>query len=153
MVRALSWLPLGGIALVAAYLVVESLLPGTLTRPRPLTIPEAIVMGNGPRALEMIAEGLDMNARALVRPGVFDQTAHDETAHDWTPLEAAILSQRLEIVRLLVRSGADVSHAEDVRCLAETHLPDALPILGLSSRGSTGGSTAECRERQPNGIR
>jgi hypothetical protein len=119
--------------------MVESVRPGTLTAPRPQTIPEAIVVGNGPLALEMIAQGLDVNAPAVVRSGIYDQGEYE-----LTPLEAALLAQRIEIVRLLVRTGADVSPSARAACLASTRLPDALPVLGFVATAPPAGGYSAC---------
>jgi hypothetical protein len=118
--------PLAGLALLLVYLVVEGARPGTFTAPRPATIPEAIVVGNGPRALEMIAEGVDVDARALVRRGMMD-----EFEYEVTPLEAALMAQRIEVVRLLLAAGARVDRSPRAACLAHARLPEALPVLGL----------------------
>jgi hypothetical protein len=135
----LSVPPLVGVALVALYLTVESVRPGTLTQPRPETIPEAIALGNGPRALEMMAEGFDIDAPARIRAGVLDHVEYEVT-----PLEAALMMQRMEVVRLLVRTGVDVSRSTRAPCLARERLPEALPLLGVSPAGEPAGAGADC---------
>ena len=139
-VRAILALPpLAGLLVVAIYVTIESVRPGTFTAPAPQTIAEAVIVGNGPRALEMIAEGQDVNGAGYVRPGVFG-----ETGYDVTPIEAALLSQRIEVVRLLVRTGADVSRSTRAACLARTRLPEALPVLGLEPAEPVAGGFPAC---------
>lgn len=121
------------------YLTIESVRPGTFTAPQPESIAEAIVVGNGPRALEMIAEGHDVNAGGVVRAGMFDRAEYVVT-----PLEAALLSQRIEVVRLLLASGADATRSPHASCLARTRLPEAIPLLGLPDNQPTSADFAAC---------
>lgn len=125
--RTASWLlalPLVGLTAVGTYLGVEYARPGTLTAPRPRTVPEAVAAGNPAQVLEMMAQGADLNAPAHVRAGLLD-----EREHDLTPIEAAILARRPELLALLLRSGADPLRAPAAPCLAGTYLPEALPLL------------------------
>ena len=135
----LSVPPLAGIGLVAIYLIVESARPGTLTATRPETIPEAIVMGNGPRALEMMAGGFDINAPARIRPGILDRREYMVT-----PMEAALMMRRMEVVRLLVRTGIDMSRSKLAPCLARERLPEALPLLGIPEASPDAGEASDC---------
>lgn len=144
---ALSFPPLAGIALLAIYLTVESVRPGTLTAPRPETIPEAIVVGNIPLALEMIAKGLDVNAPARVRAGMFYQPVFAmQVQQDYTltPLEAGLLTQRIEVVGLLLRTGAGLSQSNRAACLARERLPEALPLLGIPAPEPEAGGAGAC---------
>ncbi len=146
----LSVPPLVGLTILAAYVALESVCPGALTAPRPRTMPEAIMVGNGPRVLEMMAEGLDVNSPAPVRPELLYQLqppgVMGQSAFAVTPLEAALLSQRIEVVGLLMRTGANVSRSMLAPCLARERLPEALPLLGLEaahpSAPATGGLSA-----------
>jgi hypothetical protein len=131
--------PAAGILAMVMYLTVESVRPGMFTTPQPESMAEAIVLGNGPRAVEMIAEGHDVNAGGIVRAGMFD-----EGEYVVTPLEAALLSQRIEVVRLLLASGADVSRSPRAPCLARTRLPEATPLLGLPDNPPSAGGFAAC---------
>jgi len=119
--------PVVATAVVGAYLAIESLHPGTLTAPRLATMSEAIAAGNAGQALEMMANGADVDAIATIRPGILDGSAHETT-----PLEAAILARRIESVRLLLRSGADPARTKRLPCLARERLPEAMPLFGLS---------------------
>jgi hypothetical protein len=109
------------------YVLVEAVRPGTFTAPPPANIPAAIVVGNGPMALELMAGGADVNAPAPIRFGALGPGEHEVT-----PLEAAVLSQRPEIVRLLLRTGAEQSRSHRAVCLARIRLPEVLPLLGIS---------------------
>ncbi len=123
-------------ALLAAYVVLESVHPGALTAPRPETIPEAIVVGNGPRALEMMAEGHDVDREALVRSEMLYQAQSGlvgQGPFEVTPLEAALMAQRIEVVGLLMHTGVDVSRSTRAACLARARLPEALPLLGIDA--------------------
>ncbi len=130
----LSIPPLAGIVILGLYVAIEAIAPGAMTAPRPANIPEAIVAGNGPRALEMLAEGDDVNASASVRPALIDQLQPGLSAQapfDVTPLEAALLAQRIEVVRLLVGNGAEIRRSPRAACLARERLPEAFSVLGL----------------------
>lgn len=135
----LTLMPLLGVGVLAVYLIGETARPGTFTRLPPETIPEAIVVGNGPRALEMLADGVDVNARARIRPGMLGAAEYQVT-----PVEAALLAQRIEVVRLLLRNGADVSRSPLAACLARAGLPEALPLLGLPPAEPIAGGPDAC---------
>jgi len=128
--RLIAIPPLLGIAVLLIYVLVESVRPGAFTAPRPANIPAAIVAGNGPMALELMAGGADVNAPAPIRFGPLGPGAYEVT-----PLEAAVLSQRPEIVRLLLRTGAEQSRSRRAVCLARIRLPEVLPLLGISDAG------------------
>lgn len=129
--RTASWLlaglPLFGMVLVAGYVVVEAVRPGTLAAAPLTTVSEAIAAGHPSRALELLAEGADINRAARVRAGL---VVPGRAEYDVTPLEAAVLVQRLEEVRLLLRSGADPVRSPMAVCLARYRLPAAVPLLG-----------------------
>jgi hypothetical protein len=137
--RVIAVPPLVGIAVLVIYLGVESIRPGTLTAPRPQNIAEAIVVGNGPMALELMAGGADIDAAAPVRAGLMG-----DDAYDVTPIEAALLAGRPEIVRLLVRTGADPSRSRRVPCLARISAPELLPMLGLPPAAPDGREISAC---------
>jgi hypothetical protein len=123
----LAGLPLLGMVLVAGYVVIEAVRPGTLAAAPLTTVSEAIAAGHPARALELLAGGADINRAARVRAGL---VVPGRAEYEVTPLEAAVLVQRLEAVRLLLRSGADPARSPMAVCLARYRLPDALPLLG-----------------------
>jgi hypothetical protein len=131
--------PLTGIALLVIYVLVESGRPGTFTAPRPANIPAAIVAGNGPMALELMAQGADVNAAAPIRFALLGPGEHQVT-----PLEAAVLSQRPEVVRLLLRTGAERTRSRRAVCLARIRLPEVLPLLGVSDAERDARPPAAC---------
>jgi len=131
--------PLVAIVLLTAYVTIESVYPGAFTAPRPETISEAIVVGNAPRALEMMAEGLNVDAPARVRPGMFDAREYEVT-----PLEAALLSRRMETVGLLLHAGADVARSKRLSCLVRERMPDAGPLLGITPSEPPTGDLQTC---------
>lgn len=117
--------PVVAFALVMTYLVAEAIRPGSFSAPRLRTISEAVAAGNAGQALEMMSQGASIDAVGHVREGVFEAGAYDVT-----PIEAAILTRRVEAVRLLIRSGADSARSKLAVCLARRRLPEALPLLG-----------------------
>ena len=122
--------PVAAFVLLASYVAAEALGYRGLAIPTAQTVSEAVVIGNAARALELIAEGQDPNARSHVREAVFD--GH---TFDLLPLEAAILGRRKELFSLLLRSGAVVTDRAHLACLARVRLPEALPLVDASSEG------------------
>ena len=80
------------------------------------------------RALQLIAEGQDVNDSHRVREGLLDHASHE-----LTPIEAAILGRHAELVRLLQRSGARRWDAARTACFARMRLPEVLTDLGASN--------------------
>ena len=127
-IRSLLRLPLFGVVFVVLYLMIETARPGTIAAPRFQNISEAIAGGNPALALEMMAAGASVDAVGHVRLGVFGSSAYEVT-----PLEAAMLTQRLDSAALLLRSGAVIAKSSRAECLARRRLPEALPLLGISA--------------------
>lgn len=125
--RLVVGVPLLGVLFVVAYVLVETVRPGTMAAPVLETVPEAIAAGHPARALELLADGADINQPARVRAGV---VRPGRAAYDVTPLEAAVLVQRSEAVRLLLRSGADPARSPMAICLARYRLPEVLVLFG-----------------------
>jgi hypothetical protein len=136
--------PLAAVVLVGAYLVVETVAPGTVTAPRPQNLAEAVVRENVPGTIEWLDAGGDINAPQVVRAGVFDARSHRVT-----PIEAALMARRMDLVHVLVAAGADVSRAPRAACLAQTLLPQALPALGLGNLEPREGSLDDCLPPTP----
>jgi hypothetical protein len=92
---------------------------------------EAAAMGQAARVLELQASGLSLNARSRVRRGLIGP----ESPNIY-PLEAAIVSRRVEMVRLLLRSGASQPSGARLVCLARARLPEVLPEFGAPPASS-----------------
>jgi len=119
--------PLAGFLLVAAYVVAEGVGFDGLAIPEAATVSEAAAMGHAARALQLIAEGQDVNGSHRVRDGLLDHASHE-----LIPIEAAILGRHAELVRLLQRSGARRWDAARTACFARMRLPEVLTDLGAS---------------------
>jgi hypothetical protein len=124
--------PLVGFLLVSVYVIAEALGLHAFVRAAGDTVSEAAAAGHAARALQLIDEGQDPNARHHVREGFLD---HD--GHDLTPVEAAILGRRPELVRLLERSGATHTDSARASCFARLRLPELLPEFGGTSNGAS----------------
>ena len=115
-------LPALGALFIVTYLAIEQ--PGTIAAPRLETISEAVVTGNPALALELMADGADVDAPARVRPGLLERDVDR-----LTPLEAALLVRNLELLQLLLDVGATPSASGREDCLALEFLPEAIPLL------------------------
>ncbi len=131
--------PLAGVIGLVVYLVVEAMVPGVFTAPRPETLPEAILQENAPGTLDFVLQGFSVDRPARVRAGIFD-----DREYVMTPIEAAIVVRRLEIVRLLMRAGASVRTSPRAECLARVRLPEALAALGLPVAKPLDADFGEC---------
>lgn len=120
----LTALPLVGFLSIGAYLLTEAVRPGMLTTPSAATVSEAVARGDAARALEMVAEGADLNRPWPVRAGFLGPGPGEVM-----PLEAAVVSRRAELVALLIRAGADPARASNAACQARQTLPEAVPLL------------------------
>src|SRR5690349_4728081 len=129
--------PVVALAVVALYLVAESVGFRGLAAAEATTVAEAAAMGHAARALELIADGQNPNVPQHVDAGILDSKAHE-----LRPLEAAILGRHMETARLLLRSGA--AHFDTARavCFARARLPEMLPDLDSEPVPSSG-SVAE----------
>jgi hypothetical protein len=122
------------LVVLAAYVGAEAMGFRGLAAPEGETISEAAVLGHAARVLELIAAGQDPNGHYPVDPTVLDAGGRE-----LTPLEAAILGRRPELLRLLRRSGATQPGPRAV-CLARARLPEVLPDLGADSTASADSS-------------
>jgi len=131
MTKRMAVPPLAAFAMVALYLVAESLGFRGFAAVEPATVSEAAALGHAARALQLIDQGQDPNKPQRIAPGMLD-------AHEYTlrPLEAAIVGRHLEMVRLLQRSGAAQFDMTRAICLAEARLPAALEDLNASTPGA-----------------
>ena len=120
--------PLVGFVLIAGYVIAEALGFHALARPAGDTVSEAAALGQAARALQLIDEGQDPNGRQHVREGFLD---HDGL--ELTPIDAAILGRRPELVRLLQRSGATHWDSARTACFARLRLPQVLADVGATS--------------------
>ncbi|MBI4886438.1 MAG: hypothetical protein HY824_05060 [Acidobacteria bacterium] len=92
-----------GLALLAAIVVSERASLGWLAQPDPrFNLAEAAGIGRAAPVVERIRRGADPNGVYSVRRGLI-RTDEDLML---TPLEAAVMSGELEIVRLLEANGA-----------------------------------------------
>jgi len=69
--------------------------------PANLTLAEAAAIRDEAEVLKQVRAGADPNARALVRRGILS-----DPEYLLTPLEAATAARHVDVVRLLVRTGA-----------------------------------------------
>lgn len=67
----------------------------------PLTLAEAAALRDAGMVARLIDRGQDPNRRSFVRGGIFSDAVY------LTPLEAAVGARRLDIVELLLQSGAN----------------------------------------------
>ena len=110
-----------------------------LTAPPDLTLSEAAAIRDEAEVVRRIDEGANPNGSALVRRGMLS-----DGDYLLTPLEAAAASRHVEIVRLLLREGAEVNGAnfQTLYCLAqEVHADD---IVVLLKEHTPAGSLSSC---------
>ena len=110
-----------------------------LTAPPDLTLSEAAAIRDEAEVVRQIGEGADPNGSALVRRGMLS-----DGDYMLTPLEAATASRHVEIVRLLLREGAELNGAnfQTLNCLAqEGHADD---IVALLKEHAPAGSSSTC---------
>lgn len=74
---------------------------------RPLTLSEAAAFRDRGEVARMLAEGADPNATYAVRPGVFRGYVME-----MTPVTAATMARRDEVVEILVDAGASPDPVE-----------------------------------------
>lgn len=89
-VSMLGWLAMGWAAGAHPFWPVE-----------PLTLSEAAALRDGGEVAKLLADGHDPNARYPIRAGFLV-----DDAVELTPVEAAQLADRPEIVQILVHAGA-----------------------------------------------
>lgn len=106
---------------------------GALAAPRDVTLSEAVALRVPAEVVKLIRAGADPAAPARVRGGIIRE--HPSML---TPLEAAVVTRRPELVRLLVQEGAvlDDTNYLVLSCLAaDSGFDDVLAVLGeLGSR-------------------
>jgi hypothetical protein len=118
-------LPALAVGVVAVILAAEAIGVHPWATPRPVTISEAAVLGAAYQAVHLIRQGQDPNAVAHVRAGLVDGDAYNVT-----PIDAAILGRRTEMITLLRANGARVTNAARSVCLANAvGMPDAVALL------------------------
>jgi hypothetical protein len=131
MTKRMAVAPLAAFAIVAFYLLAESLGFRGVAAVEPATVSEAAALGHAARALQLIEQGQNANEPQRIAPGMLD-------SHEYTlrPLEAAIVGRHLELVRLLQRSGAAHFDLTRAICLAGARLPAALEDMNGSMPGA-----------------
>jgi hypothetical protein len=127
------------IALVAGMLVAEAAGWPLVWFETPMTMAEAAGLRDPATVLAKIRQGEDPNRRVQVRAGVFS----DHPAM-LTPLEAAVLGRRLDVIQLLVANGAvvDAGNRAVLACRARTagqeeiveYFSAALPVAADGGR-------------------
>ena len=107
-----------------------------------LTLPEAAALRDRARIMTLIDSGHDPNARDRVRAGVFvDRELH------LTPIEAAIGTREIGLVRYLLEYGATIDEAArpELICLADNVGASEIREF-LSEQGLPAVSPQECDE-------
>jgi hypothetical protein len=118
---------------VASLVLLAGLIVGEAFRFRPFsaepaaTVSEAAATGAAARAVQLVRQGQDPNRRWPVRAGVLDPERHD-----LTPIDAAILGRRAEMIGVLRGAGALVADLERAACLARARgVPEARDYLAI----------------------
>lgn len=91
-----------------------------------LTLSEAAAVRDGAEVLRLIEMGHDPNRRWPVREDIIDGERHDIT-----PLEAAILIRRLQVVEILVRNGVTLTPAQRQELVAKSREHEAADIAAF----------------------
>jgi len=115
MQRLIIAAPCVGLAVLSAWWSI-GLLGGTgLWPPDEVTLSEAIATRNNAEALRLIRQGADPNRASRVRDGLLI----DGSDVVVTPVEAAVVAQRADGLRMLLANGAVVDDGElqVLRCL------------------------------------
>lgn len=122
--------------LAAAAMLLLATLGGyqALAAPADLTLAEAAALRDEAEVMRQIRHGADPNLAGRVRPGVI----RDE-AYLLTPLEAATAARHVEVVRLLVRGGAELNDTNlpVLVCLARENGADDIVVF-LSEHAPVG---------------
>jgi hypothetical protein len=94
---------------------------------------EAAATRDAASVVQLIREGHDPDAAAMVRPGVLARGAVRRT-----PLEAALEEQRLEIVNILLRHGASLTDEQRIEftCAAKRRGDDDI-VQYFEARGGS----------------
>src|SRR5262245_51142639 len=120
--------PLAAFLLLSVYVAAEALGYRGIARPDGATAAETAALGYAARTVELIAEGQNPNQLLHVRAGFLDSRDYE-----LRPLEAAVLARHVELVRLLLRSGAARFDMSRAVCFARVRLPGVLPDLGAAA--------------------
>jgi hypothetical protein len=120
-IPAIVWL-----AAAAALLVASLGGYRALAAPADVTMSEAAALRDEAEVLRQIRHGVDPNATQYVRRGAI----HDGD-YFMTPLEAAIAARHSDVVRLLLRTGAELTSINYpvLLCLAEESDPEIASLL------------------------
>ena len=140
MVRVIGALvaPAVGVIFASAILVAAGFAGYTpLVAPPDLTLSEAAAIRDEAEVVRQIGEGANPNGSALVRRGMLS-----DGDYMLTPLEAAVASRHVEIVRLLLREGAELNgpNFQTLYCLAQEAHADDVVVL-LKEHAPTGSSS------------
>jgi hypothetical protein len=118
-------LPVLTLVVIAAILAGEAIGVHPWASPPPATVSEAAAIGAAYQAIALIRQGQDPSAAGQLPPGVIDRNGYN-----LTPIDAAIVGRRLEMIALLRAHGAQTTHPGRSVCLAHaTGLPEAVPLL------------------------
>ena len=120
-VGSLAALPAVALAVASLGWAIGDVRGAGLWPPDDVTLSEAIATRNSAEALRLVALGANPNEPSRVRDGMLTY-GYDATMR---PIEAAVGSQREDLVRLLLDHGAivDAALARTLRCYERVH-PD-----------------------------
>ena len=102
------------VAALVTFVTLEASGHTPLATPPPVNVAEAVAWGDAARAVAFIRVGQDPNRRWPVREGVLDLRGEVHV----TPVQAAILSRRPELVGLMLRNGARLDNGTAHACLS-----------------------------------
>jgi hypothetical protein len=80
----------------------------------PVTVSEALALGDAASAVALIRAGRDPNERSVVSTGLLD--SHQSVR--LTSLQTAVLARRPEFIALMLRHGARLDESPRLGCLA-----------------------------------
>ncbi|MEQ1909748.1 MAG: hypothetical protein ABMA15_13050 [Vicinamibacterales bacterium] len=124
--------PIVGLAVIVAVLTAEWSGYRGHAEPRSNTLSEAAASGEAARAVELLIRGQDPNR---VWPVAANVLSH--ATYELLPIDAAILSRRIQMVALMQRHGAKTANPVGSACLARAiGLPEAQAFIGAPQAGN-----------------